>query len=339
MLLVRPACVKKKALIVTAILGAAFALFFLLWPPEPKYQGRSVSEWLDDLAARKKTPYYEAMRHIGTDAVPYAVRNLALNDSRWHSKYSSFWDELPDPLTNVFPKPKKLLSELEGVFVFYYVGTNSIPHAIALLKHPSPTVRRTAARGLAELREKSAAAKQAIPALIEALSDEDQDVRFDAAVALAAMGADASNAVPALAKIVTNMALGSSSESDVRLHAIVMMALGKIGPPAISTLPLLKASLQETNSYLSGQAAVAIWRISGDVATALPVLLREMPGTVEPRKGDWIVALGEMGPRAKEAVPQLRTELARDRFIFVLDDVTNALKKIDPQAAAEAGVK
>jgi hypothetical protein len=118
-----------------------------------------------------------------------------------------------------------------------------------------------------------------------------------------------------------------------------MMALGKIGPPAISTLPLLKASLQETNSYLSGQAAVAIWRISGDVATALPVLLREMPGTVEPRKGDWIVALGEMGPRAKEAVPQLRTELARDRFIFVLDDVTNALKKIDPQAAAEAGVK
>jgi HEAT repeat protein len=331
--------VKRKALIIAAILGAGFALFLVLWPPEPKYQGRTVSLWLDDLAARKKTPYYEAIEHLGTNAIPYAVRNLALNDSRWHSKYCSLWRDLPASLTNVFPKPKKLLNELDGMVVFCHVGSNSIPQAIALLQHPSPTVRRVAARGLEPLREKSAAANQAIPALIEALSDEDQDVRCNAAVALAAMGADASNAVPALAKIVTNMALGSPSESDVRLHAFAAMALGKIGPSAISTLPLLKASLQETNSYLSGQAAVAIWRIDGDVATALPVLLREMPGTVEPRKWDWIVALGEMGPRAKEAVPQLRTELAQDRFNFVLDYVTNALKKIDPQAAADAGVK
>jgi hypothetical protein len=44
-----------------------------------------------------------------------------------------------------------------------------------------------------------------------------------------------------------------------------------------------------------------------------------MPGTVEDSKWDWIIALGEMGPRAKTAVPQLTNELQRDHYEWVLE--------------------
>jgi len=98
-------------------------------------------------------------------------------------------------------------------------------------------------------------------------------------------------------------------------------------------------ALHESNAYLRGQSAVAIWRITGEVDTALPVLLQKMPTTIEDSKWDWIIALGEMGPRAEAVVPQLRTELLQDRMQWLLDYVTNALRRIDPEAAAQAGVR
>jgi HEAT repeat protein len=330
----------KRLLIVAAILGAVVALFLVLWPPEPKYQGRTVTAWLDDWATNKQNgSYYEAIEHIGTNALPYAVHSLALNDSRGRSNYSRLWTTLPDRLKRLFPAPRPLLKVVDGANVFFYLGTNSIPQAIALLKHDSPTVRQAAALGLATIRRKSTAANQAIPALIEALADQDQEVRLYAALALKEMGADASNAVPALAKVVADTGIGPSTNSLFYLRAAAAVALGKIGPAASRALPVLKTALLESNSYLRGQTAVAIWRIDSDVDTALPVLLREMPGTVEDSKWDWIVALGEMGPRAKEAVPQLRRELQQDEYKWVLSYVTNALKLIDPQTATEAGGK
>jgi hypothetical protein len=101
---------------------------------------------------------------------------------------------------------------------------------------------------------------------------------------------------------------------------------------------MLQAALHESNAYLRGQSAVAIWRISGDADTALPVLLREMQATSADSEWDWIIALGEMGPRAKAAVPQLIAELKQGQMQWVLNCVTNALRRIDPEAAAQAGI-
>jgi HEAT repeat protein len=311
-----------------------------LLPAERKYQGRTITAWQNDWAAGKRQDEFQAaLRHFGTNALPYAVRNLALNDSKWRSYYSSLQAKLPSLLQMFFPKRRPLLKEVDGANVFFYLGSNSIPHAVALLKHDSPTVRRAAAWGLGSLRRQSAAADQAIPALIEALADKDRQVRFFTALSLGNMGPDASNAVPALTKVVASPGIGPATNDFIYLRAAAAVALGKIGPAAATALPTLKAALQEPNSYLRGQTAVAIWRIDSDADTALPVLLQEMPGTNEHDKWNWIIALGEMGPRAKEAVPQLQKELEEDREKWILSYVTNALKSIDPEAAAKAGMK
>jgi hypothetical protein len=328
---------KKLAVTIGTLLCAGIVLFLLLPRPQPTYHGKTITAWEDAWAAKKTPEWPDALRDIGTNALPYIAHNLALNDSVLRSNYARLQAKLPSQLQTVFRKPKPLLQEVDGANVFLYIGSNSLPYEIALMKHQSPTVRRAAAWGIGALRRQSRSADQAIPALIEALSDSDRMVRFDAALSLLEMGPDASNAVPALAKVVAYSGVGPQTNNLFYLRAIAARALGKIGPAASNALPSLKPALGESLPYLRGTAAVAIWRIDSDVDTTLPVLLREMPVTVEDSKWDWIIALREMGPRAKAAVPQLTNEL-RDQNGWVREYVTNALRRIDPEAAAEAGI-
>jgi HEAT repeat protein len=329
----------KRLLVATGIVSAGLICVFLLRPSEPKYRGKTISEWQDDWAAKKSREWPLALQEIGTNALPYTVQNLALNDSSWRSNYARLQVKLPGLLQKVFRKPKPLLQEVDGANTFFHLGSNSIPAAIALLKHDSRTVRRSAAWGLGAMRRQTSAANQAMPALIAALTDTDMQVRFKVALALKEMGPDASKAVPALTKVISDRGVGTETNNFFYLRAAAATALGKIGPSASNAIPALKAALLESNSNLRGQTAVAIWRISSDAELALPVLVREMPETSEHSKWDWIIALGEMGPRAKEAVPQLRKELKEDRESWVLNYVTNAFRNIDPEAAIEAGIK
>ncbi len=315
--------------LLSAVVGAGL-IFHLALPPEPKYRGREISAWLDDWAARKQSDYYAAIREIGTNGLPYAVRNLARNDSLWRKKYCEFHPKLPTFLQNIVAAPNPVLQVVDGANVFFYVGPNSIPEEITLLKHDSSAVRQASTWGLGAIRRQSAAANVAIPALIETLTDRDRDVRMRAVLALKEMGADASNAVPAIKKVLADAGVGSRTNSFFYLRAAAASALGKIGPSTAGALPDLRAALKESNSYLRGQAAVAVWRVDADVDTALPVLLQVMPGTIEDSKWDWIIALGEMGPRAKEAIPQLRNELKQDKQQWVLKYVTKALTSINP---------
>jgi HEAT repeat protein len=70
---------------------------------------------------------------------------------------------------------------------------------------------------------------------------------------------------------------------------------------------------------------------------ALPVLLEVIRGTEQPYiRQQAVNALGEVGPPAKAAVPALLKARKDNNLRFVADA---ALKKIDPRAAAKAGVR
>lgn len=323
---------KRLAIGLSAATGLIIliAAFFPSPDPDPQYQGKKLSEWMNDFAARKPSRFNEAVREIGTNSLPSILRNLAKNDSPFRQNYVVVRSKSPKMIQRFLPEPKPLLQPVHGANVFHYIGTNSLACAIELLSHPSSTVRQSAAWGIASLRRQSVVATQAIPALTIALDDDERQVRFHALLAFMEMGEAASNAIPTITKILAGTP--QSGGSDSYLRAAAARVLGKIGPPAESALPTLQAALQSSNSYLRGQAAVGIWRVSGDVDTALPVLLQEMPKESEHSKWDWIIALGEMGPRAKAALPQLKRELKADKERWVLDYVTNALQQIDPDS-------
>ncbi len=75
----------------------------------------------------------------------------------------------------------------------------TVKQLLADLKAPAAETRNAAAYELAGM---GPAAQAAVPALIEALEDESQYVRFPVAVALGEIGPGAKAAVPALTKVM-----------------------------------------------------------------------------------------------------------------------------------------
>src|SRR5262245_39370387 len=116
----------KKWWIAIGVVIVGTTMCLLPWKRTPQYQGRSITEWLDDWAAKKNSKAIEALRHIGNDALPYVVENLARNDSSWRSNYAKIQAKMPAPLQRIFTAPKALLKEVDGANAFYSVGSNSI---------------------------------------------------------------------------------------------------------------------------------------------------------------------------------------------------------------------
>ena len=118
------------------------------------------------------------------------------------------------------------------------IGPEAIPALIPILKEEENyEVRSAAAYALGEM---GAAAVPAVPALIEALEDEESLVRTVTAEALGKIGPGAVEAVPALAKAMTMGPVG-----DFR----AVYALGSIGPEAVEAVPALIETLEHHLSH------------------------------------------------------------------------------------------
>ena len=192
-----------------------------------------------------------------------------------------------------------------------------------LLADKSDSVRTTAAVALGAIADPTA-----VPALIAALDDKNDDVRTGAAaVALGEIGAPAKAAVPQLihrsriVKIVMNNELESiiqglggigtpdvlplltealkDSSALIRLTAV--NALGEIADP--TAIPALIAALADKDDDVRTGAAVALGEIADP--TAVPALIAALADKDDDVRGAAAAALGEIGAPAKAAVPVL----------------------------------
>jgi 3-methyladenine DNA glycosylase AlkC len=191
------------------------------------------------------------------------------------------------------------------------------PHSlIQALEDEELEVRRSAALALGEM---GPAAVDAVPALIRALEDENVFVRRDAADALGDIGPGAVEAVPALIQ-----ALGDENDY-VRMAA--RYALRNIGPEAV---PVLIEALGDENSKVRLCAADALGAIGPEAKEAVPALIQALGDEEVYVRGAAAVALGVIGPEAKEAVPALIRAL-EDENVFVRRDAAGALTNITGQ--------
>jgi HEAT repeat protein len=334
---------KRRSVIKFSLLSAALLVgiaLLLNYSREPSYQGKGINAWLDDYVAYTNTPWRTAIHQIGTNAIPYVLQRLAQNDSPWRIRYRAIWPCMPKILKKIAPEPRPIFDLVNGANAFTLVGPDSIPQAIQALSNKSVSVRRAAAWGLGSLRSQSPAAEQAIPALTDIFRrGDDLQVQGNASISIREMGPAASNAVPAMTAAMLKNGVGSASRNQI-VNASIAMALGKIGPAAGNAVPVLKTILQNTtDAYVRCKMATAIWRIDGDVETALPVLIQEMPRENYTLRWDEIIGLGEMGPRARPALPMLEHEFTNNPTQENYQHLTNTLVKIDPEATAKLGIK
>lgn len=129
----------------------------------------------------------------------------------------------------------------------------------------------------------------ALPALIEALEDPQENIRANTALAIGQMGTKASAAIPALIK-----ALGDESHG---VQVNTAYALGQIGWAAESALPALSDRLEDEDRAMIASAATAIGQIGSSLQN---VRYWELYGVVTERNGiRYVDGLSEEG-RARQ---------------------------------------
>jgi len=179
-------------------------------------------------------------------------------------------------------------------------------------------------------------AKPAVPDLIDALRDKDDDVRIWAAIALGRIGPSAVSAVEPLLATVRD------EEHPVVIPSAIK-ALGEIGPDARPALPVLALMVKDPQDRNHVMAIRAFWRIGpkgrAEASVVVPKLIGRLSTSKDRRERAWVAEiLSEMGPAARDAISALATAAEdpaqEDRYA-----VSNALKALTAGGAnLESGV-
>jgi HEAT repeat protein len=189
------------------------------------------------------------------------------------------------------------------------------------------TIRAEAAKALGNIGADSSAV---VPELLRILQDEaNSKVRTEAAHALGKIGERAGSASRALALV-----MGDPSSGDI-LRGEAAWALARVGPLALGTAEALGTATRDHSGYVAVRAAEALWKVSGEASRAALALAARLDDPAV--RNAAAQALNRIGPGAKGAVQALLIAMkSKDRLFR--ESVVMALRRIDPTAAAEAGL-
>ncbi len=148
----------------------------------------------------------------------------------------------------------------------------SVNDLIQQLRSQDANIRAFAADTLARM---GAEAKEAVPALAAALKDRDQFVRLYAARALRRMGAEAKEAAAAL--------IAALKDQDSSVRASAADALGRMGAEAKEAVTALIAALNDRDGDVRRSAARALrpmWAEAKEAVPALTAALKDQDSSV-----------------------------------------------------------
>ncbi|MDB6065659.1 MAG: repeat-containing protein [Pedosphaera sp.] len=262
----------KRARIVLALAVVAFVggvVWLELQPKEPVYERKGLSEWLEDyinLPPDELEKANQAVRHIGTNAVPTLLRYLQAKDSPLTDRLFALAQK------QHFIKVYHISArerQFEGALGFRGLGAkakDAIPLLRKLYEDATPEGRARIAWALGEIGPE---AKSTIPLLLRALGDANVELRASAAHALGGIHAEPELAVPALIQCL------QSQNRD--LPRIAADALGKFGADAQPAVPALVQLLNRKDSEIQMAGSRALRLIDSETAAKAGVQLKKEP--------------------------------------------------------------
>jgi HEAT repeat protein len=125
----------------------------------------------------------------------------------------------------------------------------------------------------------------------------------------------------------------NQDEVETRLHYAAAYCLGRIGSPAAKkALPRLKELSASSDGM---QATVAIWAVlqitpddQEQFENAVPLLIEALTSEVQTVRLEATIALGDLGPQAKDAVPAIELVSEDDPVRTIRLAAQQALEKI-----------
>src|SRR3989454_7051285 len=199
----------SKKLLPSVFIGAAIFVFMVLWvrrnSSEPSYKGRPINYWFREYclawpnASGAPEPITDAIRAMGSDAVPYLVRELLSTnqDSGIRKWYVRLADSLPLTLQRGLPRSisadRRRDKASDALFYSKPSAHVLLPLLTNALNSPDVTQRQ---RALFVLGGAGDGAQSAAPYLVAAPKDPDTIARSIAALSLKLLGSEAASAGP-----------------------------------------------------------------------------------------------------------------------------------------------
>ena len=169
----------------------------LQFPDEPNYRGKPLGEWLKtrDREGKFSTDAEEALRHMGTNALPALLERLVyvqppfgLRAPQVNIEAVRAFIVMGEQALPVLPRLQTLMDSTNADTALYAMlascgtGSNAVPILIKGLTSRFPAVRGEAAHYLTEGpgAQFSDQRKQAIPLIVKLLDDSDENVRGNA---------------------------------------------------------------------------------------------------------------------------------------------------------------
>ncbi len=200
-----------------------------------------------------------------------------------------------------------------------HIGTNAIPTLLSMLRAKDSGLK---------IRFGKLFARQSW-IKIKITSAENKNLA--AAYAFGVLAADAKSAVPELIQIYEK---NISTESQ----CATADALGAIGPAATNAISALLRGLKTTNDTVRWDTVWALGKIHGQPELVVPKLVKLLHDPNYRLRWAATERLSDFGTNARAAVPFL-IEMLKNQNPYGRKLATNALKAIDPEAAAKAGVR
>ncbi|MCE9544569.1 MAG: HEAT repeat domain-containing protein [Planctomycetia bacterium] len=195
----------------------------------------------------------------------------------------------------------------------------TVPELIKQLDAPEAEARSAAAMELADRGEQAA---PAVDALRKHLKDSDAEVRAHAARALGHIG---KASMPAVEDLVHNL-----TDPSLHVRRSTVQALRRIKPGPEKVVPLMLSALSDKDPAV---VLSALNSLAEEGEAVVPPMIQALK---DPRTAYWAcLVLSDVGPPAKDAVPQLIKTLEDER-VEVQMEAAMALGSIGPDARSAA---
>lgn len=265
-------------------------------PSVPIYEGKTLAQWLDELNDADygtSDAAADALVRIGPDAVPTLLDARTSGDVRLHRRAVAVLVRIGAPAApGLVEALEKKPEEARVETALVRLGPAAVPALVEALKDEHKC--KEAAHVLGRMGSRGA---KAVPRLIGVLRDRQapEAVREEVADALGKIGEPVAEVVPALTAALKD------DQEKVRCRAAE--ALGWMGPPAKEAMPALIVALKDKDARTAEMACLALARL-GD-ADAVRPLLEALQGPRNSVADNAARALWQIGPAAKEVVPEL----------------------------------
>jgi HEAT repeat protein len=266
---------KKRLLVLALVTCAGVGLAVWLGPGsahEPLHNGKPIRYWVDQACSRPNE--FEAqreVRNIGVQAIPCLISKLKYRETWVDRSLLEIRDRLPPPLSRLLPAPstgpfeRSCAAECLAMF-----GPDAKPavRALAKLVNVNNTNGLDADRAIAALNAIGPEARDALPALRRAMTNQRPFLQVAAARAVWAIHRETNLVL----HVFTNVISASADDGAV---ACAALGLFQLGPAAAPAVPVLLQALRnpKLSAGARANAAVAFGAVGVNNPTVIATLL------------------------------------------------------------------